>query len=240
MHPARELKTADRAIDLDGGYDVEIAARGPIDHTAALEVSRSLCGAFARMHPEADEMVDPFVVLQTLQQAEIRFVLVGAHGIGGWLRQSRATRDVDVVVRKADHKKAVRAIQQRFPDYVLDAHTLVTRFLDAATAEPVIDLMRPVDLYQHAFENAVQTQWGYLVPNLELAIASKFRALVSRNRPEEKLHLDASDFIQIIKRNHEQLDRARLKRLGESVFAEGGEQVLKMVDDVLAGRRLKI
>lgn len=221
-------------------YDLPIAIRGPIDHAAAWETSRALCRSFSTMHPQPAAMIDPLDVLQALNEAKVRFVLMGAHGIGGWLRQARATRDVDVVVRKPDHKKAVRAIQRQFPELVLDEHELVTRFLDTATAEPLIDLMRPVDLYQHAFDNAVRTELGHHVPNLELAIASKFRALVSRDRPEEKLHLDASDFIQMVKRNHQQLDRDRLRRLGESVFTDGGEQVLKIVDDVLAGHRLII
>lgn len=240
MDQSRESTAASQRLDPWDGYDCPITVRGPIDHTAALEASLSLCRSFTKMHPQAGRMIDPSLVLQTLRQAGVRFVLMGAHGIGGWLQQARATRDVGVVVRKSDHKKAVRAIRQRFPDLVLDEHTLVTRFLDAANAEPLIDLMRPVDLYRHAFDNAVRLESGHHVPNLELAIASKFRALTSRNRPQEKLHLDASDFIQMVKRHHEQLDRDRLKRLAESIFAEGGEQVLNMVDDVLAGRRLKI
>lgn len=221
-------------------YDDAIHICGPIDHVAALETSRSLCRSYATMYPQAGTMADPLSVLKALNEAGVRFVLVGAHGIGGWMRQARATRDVDVVVRKSDHKKAVAAIGRAFPELIVDKHDVVTRFLDPLSGEPIVDLMRPVDLYEHAFENSVQTELGHLVPNLELAITSKFRALVSRNRPEEKLHVDASDFIQMVKRNNAQLDRDRLRRLGETIFAEGGEQLLKMVDDVTAGRRLRI
>lgn len=227
-------------IDPVNDYDAAVCVRGPIDHSAALEASGALCRAYATMYPQAGMTADPLLVLAALKDAGVRFVLVGAHGIGGWMRQARATRDVDVVVRKSDHKKAVQAIGQAFPELVVDKHDLVTRFLDPLSGEPIVDLMRPVDLYEHVFDNCTQTDLGHLVPNLELAIASKFRALVSRNRPEEKLHVDASDFIQMVKRNHAQLNRDRLRRLGESIFAEGGEQVLKMVDDVMAGRRLKI
>jgi hypothetical protein len=73
-----------------------------------------------------------------------------------------------------------------------------------------------------------------------MAIASKFSALVSRNRPEEKLHLDASDFIQIVKRNQERIDRDRLRALGDGVYPDGGGELIKMVDDVIAGRRLRV
>jgi hypothetical protein len=73
-----------------------------------------------------------------------------------------------------------------------------------------------------------------------MAIASKFRALVSRNRPEGKQHLDASDFIQMVKRHRDDLDRDRLRQLGEAIYPNGGDDLLRMVDDVIAGRRLRI
>lgn len=185
-------------------------------------------------------MVDARDVIEALNQAGVHFVLMGAHGIGGWMHQARATRDVDVVVRKADHRKAVKLIGQRFPELVVDDQAVVTRFIDPSSQEAVIDLMRPVNLFEHVFGNSVKVDAGHHVPTLEMAIASKFSALVSRNRPEEKLHLDASDFIQIVKRNRDRIDRDRLRSLGDAVYANGGGELLKMVDDVIAGRRLRV
>lgn len=78
------------------------------------------------------------------------------------------------------------------------------------------------------------------MPNVEMAIASKFNALVSRNREEKKQHLDASDVIQIVKRNQQRIDRDRLRELGEAVYQNGGSDLLAMVDDVLAGHRLQV
>lgn len=222
------------------GVDLPIDTRRPINHLAAWETTRSLCHSFAKMYPEAGLMIDPLEVVEVLKKAGVRFVLIGAHGIGGWMNQARATRDVDVVVRKADHKKALKAIRQKFPELVVDEHAVVSRLLDPQTGEPVVDLMRPVNLFAHAFDNAILTDAGHHVPSAEMAIASKFSALVSRNRPEEKLHLDASDFIQMVKRNHERLDRDRLRQLGDAVYPGGGEELSQRVDDVLAGRRLRI
>lgn len=65
-------------------------------------------------------------------------------------------------------------------------------------------------------------------------------ACATMNRPEEKLHLDASDFIQIVKRNRDRIDRDRLRSLGDAVYENGGGELLKMVDDVIAGRRLRV
>lgn len=233
------------AIEPDGddrwaGHDWPIDVHRVVDHQAALEASRALGSYFARMYPEAGLMIDPLDVIETLTQAGVRVVLIGAHGIGGWMQQARATRDVDVVVRKTHHKKAVKALSQRFPDLPIDEQVVVTRFLDPASREPVIDVLRPVGLYKHVFENSVVAAGGHQVPSVEMAIASKFNAMVSRNREEEKQHLDASDFIQMVKRNQSRLTRDRLKMLGETIYQGGGRDLLAMVDDVLAGRRLRI
>ncbi|HVA48217.1 MAG TPA: hypothetical protein VNH11_17765 [Pirellulales bacterium] len=222
------------------GHDLPIDTRRPVDHQAALETSRGLCRVFARMYPEAVLMIDPADVFDALNQAGVEFVLFGAHGIGGWMQQARATNDVDVVVRKSHFKKGVKAISKAFPDLLVDEHAVVARFLDPSKMEPVIDVMRPIDLYQHAFDNAVQVAGGHRVPNVEMAAASKFADMVSRNRAEAKLYLDASDFIQIIQRNHERFDRQRLRELGDAVYPHGGDELLRMVDDVLAGRKLRV
>jgi hypothetical protein len=234
-----ERTNAPTQIDPWEGVELSIDTLRPINHRAAWETTRSLCRSFAKMYPEAGLMIDPLDVVEVLKQSGVRFVLMGAHGIGGWMNQARATRDVDVVVRKADHKKALKAVRESFPELILDEHAVVSRLLDPQTGEPLIDLMRPVNLFAHVFDNSVLTDAGHQVPNVEMAIASKFSALVSRNRPEEKLHLDASDFIQMVKRNHERLDRDRLRQLGDAVYPGGGEELSHRVDDVLAGRRLR-
>jgi hypothetical protein len=239
--PPKNRTLIEHGHDDHGAYKVlPNDALEPANHAAALETSRALCGTFTRMYPGVGIVIDPLDVLDALNQAGVRFVLMGAHGFGGWMQQARATRDVDVVVEKADHKKAVKAIGQRFGDLIIDEHVVVTRFLDPSTQESVVNLMRPVNLYQHVFANAVQVAGGHKVPNVEMAVASKFSAIVSRNRPEEKQYLDASDFIQIVKRNHKSIDRERLRTLGEAVYPDGGDALLKMVDDVVAGRRLRI
>jgi len=75
---------------------------------------------------------------------------------------------------------------------------------------------------------------------LELALASKFAALISRNREIEKKYLDASDFIQLVKRNHAAIDEVKLRQLGEAVYIGGGEALLKYVADAKAGRGLRV
>ena len=40
--------------------------------------------------------------------------------------------------------------------------------------------------------------------------------------------------------NHDRIARTKLRRLGEKVSAGGGAEILKMVDDIAAGRRINI
>jgi hypothetical protein len=61
-------------------------------------------------------MIPPLEVIRVLNEAKVRFMLVGAHGIAGWLPQARATNDVDVLVGYRQHHKATRALLAAFPD----------------------------------------------------------------------------------------------------------------------------
>ncbi|HUY36087.1 MAG TPA: hypothetical protein VMV69_25330 [Pirellulales bacterium] len=212
----------------------------PVDHARALETTRWLTeNQYHRWRPDAVR-VDPEEVIQLLNRAGVKFILMGQHGIGGWLSHARATRDVDVLVQKRHHAKAVRAIHEAYPALTQVDHVVVTRFLDPKDGDPVIDVMKPRDLYAEAFKNTIRVGDSHDVPNLELALASKFAALVSRNRDVQKKYLDASDFIQLVQRNHAAIDEVRLRQLGEAVYIGGGEALLKYVADVKAGRRLRV
>lgn len=213
---------------------------GPIDHRAALESVRWLTRTQYQMHRPDAMQVDPDELIKLLNEAGIKFVLMGEHGISGWLSEPRATRDVDVVVQKRHFAKAVRAIQAAWPELVVKQYPVVTRFLDPANGEPVIDVMRPNDVYREAFKNCVPVGKTHHVPNLELALASKFAAMVSRMREVPKKHSDASDFAQIVLRNHAKINLNRLRQLGDAVYPDGGKELVRFVDDVKAGRMLRL
>lgn len=184
--------------------------------------------------------VDPTELIQVLNEAGVKFVLMGQHGISGWLSEPRATRDVDAVVDKRHFAKAVRAVQAAWPELLVKEYPVVTRFLDPANNEPVVDLMRPNDVYREAFKNCVRVGTTHNVPNLELALAAKFAALVSRNRKIEKKYSDASDFAQMVRRNHAKIDFERLHQLGDAVYSGGGDELARFVEDIKAGRVLRL
>jgi hypothetical protein len=208
----------------------------PVDHERALEQTCWLSVTQYRWHRPDAMQVDLKELIRLLNGAGVKFILMGHHGISGWLSHVRATRDVDVLVQKRHRGKALRAIQAAYPSLTQVDLAVLTRFLDPNSGEPVIDVMRPTDLYAEAFKNTVRVGDSHDVPNLELALAAKFAALVSRNRDEEKKHLDASDFIQVVKRNHVAIDETRLRQLGNAVYSGGGDALAKLVADVKAGR----
>jgi hypothetical protein len=103
----------------------------------------------------------------------------------------------------------------------------------------VIDLMKPNQpLFKVAFRQMILVEEGYLIPNLEFALACKFAAMVSPNRAEQKKHLDAADFISMVQKNSSSIRLASLKRLGERVYPGGGREIMQLVEDAKAGRRL--
>jgi hypothetical protein len=94
-------------------------------------------------------------------------------------------------------------------------------------------------LFKVAFRQGAYDAEDYLIPNLEFALACKFAAMVSPNREERKKLLDAADFMSIVENNASAIRLARLKRLGERVYPGGGAEILQLVEDAKAGRRLE-
>jgi hypothetical protein len=148
---------------------------------------------------------------------------------------------VDILVRARDLRKATRAVRASFPGLRMEDFAVVPRFFDPATGKALIDLMKPTEpLFKVAFRQAVLVEGRYRIPNLELALACKFAAMISPNRPEEKKHLDAADFISMVKHNRDSIRLARVRRLGERVYPGGGAEVVRLVEDAKAGRRLEL
>ena len=63
--------------------------------------------------------------------------------------------------------------------------------------------------------------------------------MISPNRPMEKTHQDAHDFIVMVKKNPEE-DVETLRELGEIVYSGGGAELLEMIRKVRAGERLNL
>ena len=211
-------------------------SRLPRDHAMSLAESAALS---ANQMPH---VIAPLDVIAALNQAKVNFVLVGAHGLSGWVSDPRATRNVDVVVMSRHLKRATRALLEAFPHLEPVDHPVVVRLRDRASGNVLIDLLKQRELYREAFKHTQLVSAGgqtYKIPSLEMALAMKFAAMLSPNRDDADRYQDAHDFINIVRANPE-IDREKTAAVGELVFAGGGEDLLEMVRKVRAGEKLNI
>jgi hypothetical protein len=187
------------------------------------------------------DMIPPLEVIGVLNGAGVRFVLVGTHGIGGWMQKPRATEDVDVLVTARGHKKAVRALLSAFPQLEADDE-VVTRMRHRETKAVLIDVVKPNQpllrealAHTHAVTSDGQS---YRIPSLEMALAMKFAALVSRTRAVVDKYLDAHDFMRMVSSNPD-IDLDKLKGLGGLVSGDG-EVIGEKVRQVRAGEKFNL
>jgi hypothetical protein len=208
-------------------------------HEEWFRISSALTTTHRRMFQQQATMVTPEAVIKALNEADVGFVLMGTYGVAGWRSEPRATQDVDVLVRKKDHRQAVRAIRALYPHLTVQDLPVVTRFTDPATGLAVVDLMKPSQIvFSMAFRNSIVVGGSHRIPNLEMGLVSKFAAMTSPNRSQGKKLIDGGDFYDMVITNQNALDRAKLRRLADKVYPDGGKEILQMVEDILAGRTL--
>jgi predicted nucleotidyltransferase len=189
------------------------------------------------------KVIPPLEVIRVLDSAKIRFVLVGAYGLAGWLKEARATEDVDVVVAAKQVKKAARVLCEAFPH--LEAMDLpgVIRLRDRETQEVAIDVMKPIQQpYREAFKHTHTVHAGgqtYRVPSLEMALVMKFAAMTSLYRADEDRYQDAHDFIRLVKQNPD-FDKEKLAALGSLLYPDGGKDVLELARKAQVGEKLNL
>jgi len=206
-------------------------------HVRSIAESTFLSGLYVA------NFIKPEDVVRVLNGAEVKFVLAGAHGIGGWTGEPRATKVVDVIVEKRHVKKAVTALVAAFPHLQVDDQSVVTRLSDRETKEVAIDVMKPIEpLFAAALKNSVASRAGRQavhIPDAEMALALKFAPMVSPNRPDDKKYIDAADFIRIVRHNPA-IDLNKLASLGELVYAGGGAEITEMIRRVRDGEKLML
>lgn len=210
-------------------------------HRQALQISSTLTEWFYEMRREPKAMARPKKVIRVLNEVGARFVVMGTHGIVGYRSEARATQDVDVLVAKRDHSRAVRAIRAAYPKLGVQDTAVVTRFIHPATNKVVIDLMKPsFPLFRMVFRYCVAVEQEYFIPDLEMALASKFAAMVSPNRAPAKKLIDAGDFVDVVLYNRGVLDLRKLRRFGDIVYPGGGKEMMQLISDIDAGRQIQL
>src|SRR5436190_1648550 len=100
--------------------------------------SRSLKDSTTLSKWYVKNMIEPAQVIRVLNANKISFVLVGLHGLSAWMREPRATKDVDVIVAIKHVKKAVRVLLSAFTNLESIDLEVVTRLKDAKTDDVLI------------------------------------------------------------------------------------------------------
>jgi hypothetical protein len=206
-------------------------------HARSLETSAILSSYYM---PNA---ILPLHVIRVLNAAGVKFMLVGAHGIGGWMDEPRATQDVDIVVATRHHKKALKALLEKFGHLEADDHDVVTRLRDRETHKVAIDVMKQnQQLYRVALKHTHTVTSGgeiYQIPSLEMALAMKFASMISLHRADIDKYQDAHDFGRMVISNPE-IDLEKVAQLGELVYPGGGNEIAEKIRQVRAGEKLNL
>jgi hypothetical protein len=241
-------------VSTDPAWEAAKAARRAIDHDEAVQESVFLQKQFYALWGDrvATSPIDLNLILRTLTQKRIPFVLTGAHGIGGWTGRPRSTKDIDILVKGGRNQaRAVSAIKALYPELEVRDFAGVTGFFIPGERQSVIDVTYPhrADLEETLrnptwVENKEQGL-RYRVPSLEEALANKYGAMIALNRPIEKRQQDIVDFSLMVKHSTDEgrqtIDQQRLEFLGEKVWpGGGGEEILRLVEQVKAGRAINL
>jgi hypothetical protein len=184
-------------------------------------------------------LLTPSAVAKPLDEAGLKFVLVGGHAVNAWTGRARATVDIDIIAEKPARARDV--LKQAFPDLTVEEHPVAIRFKDEKLE--AIDIIRPESspLFNRVLKltRAVRLGDAYVqIPQQEAILALKFAAMAMPTRQLEDRHTDARDFIMVAKLLPSP-DEAMLHELGELAYAGGGKELLKLVADARAGRRLE-
>lgn len=183
----------------------------------------------------------PAEIIPLLEHAGVDYVLVGAHGISVWREEPRATQDVDLLIPSGHREKAGAALLRAHPDWERAKYWEVWRFLHLGKV--VVDVVLARTPFQKAIlKDALRVEvqgQAIKVLSVESALAMKFNAMLALNREYAKKYLDASDFLSVL-RGRKNVDLDKLRKLGDLLGEDGGGELLKMVRDARAGRKLEI
>jgi hypothetical protein len=211
------------------------------EHLQALRTSSELTQWFRRVREPEVERVTPEGIIAALNRAGINPVLMGTHGLVGYRSEPRATQDVDLLVTKKDVRKAVAVLEEEYPYLEVLDSSVVTRMRDPVSQKVVIDVIKPASQAMRlVFRHVVKIGKTHRIPELEMALACKFVAMLAPNRREDKRLVDLGDFINVVRNNRTTLDLGKLEHLANLVRPRGGQAILRMVADIDAGRRVRL
>lgn len=221
------------------------ATRRNVGHSRAMQESSAITKSqWQLMGKKTPANIDVNDIISALSERKVPFVLTGAHAIGGWTGRPRATKDIDILVSAGrNHGRAVKVLGELYPHLVTRRLPGVTAFFVPGENESLIDVIYPhrADLSETLF-SAVWVKDGskrYRIPSLEAALTNKYAAMLTPNRDAGKRMQDAADFTFMVKHSLDpgrtEIDLAKIEAFGNKVWPGGGQEILRLVDEVRAG-----
>jgi len=187
--------------------------------------------------------VPPLAIIAALNEARVRFVLIGSHGLGGWLQEPRASQDVDFLVTTRDYLKSIRTLLAEYPRLEADRENGMTRLRDTASHDVAVNLLAPnQEWLRAALRHTHTVQFEgiiYRIPSLEMALVLKFAAMTRRPWTEAQKYQDMHDFMCIALANRA-FNAKKLSTLGDLVYPGGGVEIVEKVRQVRAGEKLQL
>jgi hypothetical protein len=205
--------------------------------------SRSLATSTAISAYYYPALITPLEVIGVLNEANVEFMLVGTHAIGGWMQDPRCTHDVDLLSAFRHHKKAIDALRDAFPRLAVEQSKNVARFRHRKSERASIEVYRSdrrhfrVEL-AHTYQVRAEGL-AFLIPSLELAVTMKFASMTSPTRELEDRYLDAHDFLCMIKANPT-IDERKLAKLEKWIPKGCARNLGARVRRVLAGEPFRL
>jgi hypothetical protein len=250
----RQQKRRATVIATDPAWEAMKAAPRNLGHDEAVQIVARLQRQYRLQWSDrmAESPVDLNVILKTLTQKRIPFVLTGAHGIASWTGIPRNTEDVDILVKGGRNlTRAVKAIRALYPQLEERNFPGVTAFFLPGETASVIDVTYPhrADLAE-TLANPTWTEkpalgLRYRVPSLDEALANKYGAMLTPTRRLDKRLVDAADFTRMVQHSEDEgqrrIDHTRVAELGEMVWpGGGGQEILRLVEQVKAGKAIQL
>lgn len=183
-------------------------------HADSLATSTALSSSYV------PEMIPPLEVIRVLNGGGVRFVLVGAHALGGWMREPRTALFVDVLVSSRSCRKAVQTLLLEFSHFEAEQNEAVTRLKIRHTYEAGIDVHeanRPFlrESLKHVLSVRAKGH-RYDIPTVEMALAMTYEAMIRLPWSDADKFLHAHDFLCILKANPD-LDMTKVADFGEII-----------------------
>jgi hypothetical protein len=243
-----------QVIYSDPEWEAAKAARRNLTHDDAVQEVAYLQRQYHMQWgpPMSTFVPDLNLILRTLIQKRIPFVLTGAHGIAGWTGKPRNTHDVDILVKGGRNlTRAVNAIHALYPELEIRTFFGVTGFFEPGKKESRIDVTYPhradiAETLEHpVWTDNAELGLRYRVPTLEAALANKYGAMLALSRDLDKRTQDIVDFMRMVKHSSDEgrqpIDLDRLQVLGEQVWpGGGGAEILRLVERVKANLPIEL